>query len=167
MVFLKALNTTRSNIPGPSSEGTRSLVQYSLLPNFWPGRYPPMDCIFCLILFILVAQIGVPHYVNHFRNGLLCLGETILMSCLDSCGHLGLCVWSLHKYYEKLVPICNWRLCLVVFVITNLDSKPPDWERAGQVCPEGSVSPTRQEEFDMNSCMCTPQTPDTSTSHIT
>ena len=41
---------------------------------------------------IIVAQIGVPHYINHFRNGLLCLGETTSMSCLDSCGHLGLCV---------------------------------------------------------------------------
>ena len=107
-------------IPGPSSEGTRSLVQYSLLPNFWLGRYPPVDCIFCLILFIIVVQIGVLHYINHFKNGLLCVRETTSMSCLDSCDHLGLWVWSLHKYYEKLVPI-NWRLCLVIFVITNLD----------------------------------------------
>ena len=124
-------------IPGFSSEGTRSLVQYSLSPNFWLGCYPPVDCVFCLILFIIVVQIGVPHYINHIRNGLLCLGETTLMSCLDSCGHLRLCIWSLHKYYEKLVPFCNWRLCPLVFVITNLDSKPHDWERVGQVCPEG------------------------------
>ena len=123
--------------PGPSSEGTRSLVRYSPSPNFWLGCYPPMDCIFCLILFIIVAQIEVLQYINHCRNGLLCLGETTSMSCLDSCSHLGLCIWSLHKYYEKLVPICNWRLCLGVFVIANLRSKPPDWERAGQVCPEG------------------------------
>jgi hypothetical protein len=28
-------------------------------------------------------------------------------------------------------------LCLVIFVIANLDSNLPDWERAGQVSPEG------------------------------
>ena len=35
------------------------------------------------------SQVRVLHYINHFRNGLLCLGETTSMSCLDSCFILG------------------------------------------------------------------------------
>ena len=39
-------NIGNMNIPGLSSDGTRSLVQYSPSPNFWPGCYPPWIAYF-------------------------------------------------------------------------------------------------------------------------
>ena len=48
------------SIPGPFSEGTRSLFRYSLSPNFWPGRNLSVDCVFCLLILSL-ARIEALH----------------------------------------------------------------------------------------------------------
>ena len=83
------------------------------------------------------SRVRVPHYINHFRNGLLCLGETTSMSCLDSCFILdsafGLYINIMRNWCPFAIEGCVLSyLSSPILIQTRLN-----WEHVGQVCPEG------------------------------